>query len=71
MREISDYFTNGFKKLYATTNSILSTQLVKETIPCITDEDNQELIRVPSEEEVKKCIWSMHPLKASGPEGFP
>ena len=38
--------------------------------PCIFDEENEELIRIPIEEEIKECIWNMHPLKSPGPDGF-
>lgn len=37
----------------------------------ITKAENLEITRIPTYEEVKDCIWEMHPLKAPGPDGFP
>lgn len=37
----------------------------------VFDVDNMEIIRVPTREEEKTCIWEMHHLKAPGPDGFP
>uniref|UniRef100_A0A2N9ISI0 CCHC-type domain-containing protein n=1 Tax=Fagus sylvatica TaxID=28930 RepID=A0A2N9ISI0_FAGSY len=39
--------------------------------PCISDAENMELACIPSPQEIKAVIWAMHPLKASGPDGFP
>lgn len=69
-KEISDYFKLNFQKLYSTTNPALPEKLVNETSLCVTAEENREIMRVPTEEEIKECIWSMHPLKAPGPDGF-
>ncbi|XP_060670961.1 uncharacterized protein LOC132800728 [Ziziphus jujuba] len=37
---------------------------------CISQEEDLELMRVPSAEEVKEAVWSLHPLKSPGPDGF-
>lgn len=33
-------------------------------------EENDDLMKVPSDREIKDCIQSFHPLKASGPGDF-
>ena len=36
----------------------------------VTPDQNEDLIRIPSPEEVRKAAWDMHPLKAPGPDGM-
>eukprot|EP00253_Pinus_taeda_P021469 PITA_21469 len=37
----------------------------------VTQEMNSKLMKEVEEEEVKAAIWSLHPDKATGPDGFP
>lgn len=37
----------------------------------ISDTEIEKLMTIPSEQEIKTCIQSLHPLKAPGPDGFP
>ena len=37
---------------------------------CVTDQNNLELCRVPSRDEIKKVVFGMKALKAPGPDGF-
>ncbi len=37
----------------------------------IVPEENVELLRVPTPQEIKEVIWDMHPLKSPGPNGLP
>ena len=66
LRLISDYFENLFK-----TNNSTNTGIVEEAIsPAITEELNEGVSAVPSDEEIKAATFSIHPDKASGPDGF-
>lgn len=38
--------------------------------PVITEEMNQNLIKAPIAEEIKQAMFSIHPDKAPGPDGF-
>ena len=38
---------------------------------CVIDQDNLELCRVPSRDEIKKVVFGMKALKALGSDGFP
>ena len=39
--------------------------------PCISAQENNMLITVPSAEDIKRVVFEMHPLKAPGPDGMP
>ncbi|CAA7019206.1 unnamed protein product [Microthlaspi erraticum] len=63
---ITSYFTAMF-----TSQSGSRTDTVEQSlIPKITEETNARLIQIPSPEEVNAAIFSIHPDKAPGPDGF-
>lgn len=37
----------------------------------VTEAENDNLIHIPDEAEIKEAIWSLHPLKSPGPDGYP
>ena len=37
----------------------------------ITGEENEEICKVPTTEEIRRIVFEMHPLKAPGPDGLP
>uniref|UniRef100_A0A803P323 Reverse transcriptase domain-containing protein n=1 Tax=Cannabis sativa TaxID=3483 RepID=A0A803P323_CANSA len=39
--------------------------------PGVSDDMNEELTRLPSEEEIRLVVWSMGPLKSPSPDGMP
>ena len=38
--------------------------------PCISAVEYAMLLKIPSEEEIRKTIFEMNPLKAPGPDGM-
>lgn len=36
----------------------------------VTNSINSEVIRVPEEEEIKRIVWELHPLKSPSPDKF-
>lgn len=40
-------------------------------LPCITEDENSELCRVSTPDEIKTTLFSMSDLKAPGPDGYP
>uniref|UniRef100_A0A803P0S6 Reverse transcriptase domain-containing protein n=1 Tax=Cannabis sativa TaxID=3483 RepID=A0A803P0S6_CANSA len=70
-QEIGNYFTNNFKEVFSSSHPDIGQDLFELLPPVINDEMNVELTRVPSEEEVRKVVWSMAPLKSPGPDGMP
>jgi len=66
LKVITEYFDNLF-----TSQDGEREATVQEAItPCISAATNQELIRIPSPEEIKKACFDIHADKAPGPDGF-
>lgn len=38
---------------------------------CVMEVDNENLMRIPQEEEIWEAIQGLHPFKSPGPDGFP
>lgn len=57
-------------KIYGSLPSQLLENLNVYAHPCISEMENRELMALPLEDEVKRCVWEMHPLKSPGPDGF-
>jgi hypothetical protein len=70
-KEIENYFMEKFKDLYSSENPHVPEELARLFRKEISDEENVELCRVPTNEEIRKVVWEMHPLKAPGPDGLP
>lgn len=63
---IAEYFQDIF-----TTNGASDFQVVTEALsPSISIQENEKLIATPTMEEIKAAVFSIHPDKAPGPDGF-
>ena len=40
-------------------------------LPCINENENANLLAIPSPEEIKSTLFQMQDLKVLGPDGFP
>lgn len=69
--EIAKYLRANFEELFTSDLPNNNSKIEDLFIPCITDEENALLTRIPYEEEIKGCIWNLHPLKSLGLDGFP
>jgi hypothetical protein len=68
--EIGGNFVDHFSFLFSSTIPQLDDELVELFPPIISDEDNQSLISIPTEEEVFEVLSSLGSSKARGPDGF-
>jgi hypothetical protein len=71
--EIKTEATSHFKTLYTQDGEDNKAQRINfmEHIPrIITDQDNQDLIKKITEEEVREVVFHFDPDKAPGPDGF-
>ena len=69
--DIQRYFLDNFSSLYNTSHPQFPKNLESLIQRCVTDQDNLELCRVPSRDEIKKVVFGMKALKAPRPDGFP
>ena len=69
--EITSYFQTIFTANTSPDQSFEPSVVVEQALcPCISSDTNDMLIRVPSAEEVRVAMFSIHPDKAPGPDGF-
>lgn len=69
--EINKYFLENFANVYYTDSTCIPELLGDLEFETLTPEENDSLMMIPLEEEIKHCIFALHPLKALGPDGFP
>lgn len=61
---------NFYSKLFKS-NKLDGHDIVHEALqPCVTKEQNDKLIGIPSFSEIKEATFYIHPDKAPGPDGF-
>ena len=70
-REIQKHFVEKFKTLFNEEEVDFPKNLDNLITPCITEEENTELCRIPTQSEIKKELFQMQSLKAPGLDGFP
>ncbi len=68
--DIENYFSSQFRELFQSSQSTITSELDELFTPCISEVENNDLSKVPDLQEVGDVVWSMHPLKASGPDGL-
>uniref|UniRef100_A0A803PBX2 CCHC-type domain-containing protein n=1 Tax=Cannabis sativa TaxID=3483 RepID=A0A803PBX2_CANSA len=68
--EICRYFEDNFKGLFTTSDPSFGREFELLFDAEVTDSDNLEVGRVPTSMEIKNAVWSLHPLKSPGPDGF-
>lgn len=68
---INDYFIRHFKNLYKSNSPTIPEEFNDLGQKVVTDQENANLIRIPTEEEIKDSIRKLHPLKSPGPDGYP
>jgi hypothetical protein len=69
--EISQDFNTNFQDLYSEESATFPEDLDGLVQNCITDQENEQICRIPTREEIKTTIFEMHPCKAPGPDGLP
>lgn len=69
--EIGNYFLNNFKELYRSENTMTPQELEDLFTPIVTQEENTELIKIPTSKEIRNVVMKMPRLKTPGPDGMP
>ena len=68
---IRSLFLNSFKNIFKQEEVNFPTHLEHLVLPCIMEDENAELSRIPTPEEIKATLFNMQDLKAPGPDGYP
>lgn len=69
-KDIRKHLNCKFFDLFSSSNPLSPDDLEGIIDPVLNKEDNQELERVSSDEEIKDTVWNMPSLKAPGPDGL-
>ena len=67
---IRNAFLVHFKNLFQQNVADFPPHLGHLVLPCITEDENSELNRIPTPDEIKSELFGMQDLKAPGPDGF-
>lgn len=67
---IVDAFSLFYQHMFSTGNTDASSVVREALSPKISAETNQQLICIPNKAEVRVAVFSSHPDKAPGPDGF-
>ena len=68
---IGNYFTDHFKSIYQSVHPQFSQSLEGLIEVVISEEETNNLCKVPSKDEIRMIVFEIHPLKAPRPNGFP
>lgn len=68
--QISAVFCKYYASLFTTTPRVESQTVDEALRPCITEKQNEMLIKIPTSKEIKEATFAIHPDKAPGPDGF-
>lgn len=59
-----------FEEVFNTENLRIPENLWELGFESVTEVENNMLLSIPIEEEIKVTVFALHPLKAPGPDGF-
>ncbi|CAL0322191.1 unnamed protein product [Lupinus luteus] len=69
--EIADHALSYFTNLYASDNDTQHNDLIQQVVPSLVSENqNNLLIKIPTNEEIKSVAFGMNGDGAPGPDGF-
>lgn len=69
-KQISEVICKFYSTLFTASNMEEENTVDEALQPCVTQEQNEKLIGIPSFSEIKKATFAIHPDKAPGPDGF-
>lgn len=68
---IRKLFYDNFNELFKEEPTHFPTYLNHLILPCIIEDENDELFRIPTSKEIKSTPFQMQDFKAPGLDGFP
>lgn len=70
MKQIYDYFTKEFHKIFSSSELVVGNSLHDLVEPCVLEMENARLINTFMEKEIREVVSSMNLLQAFGLDGF-
>jgi hypothetical protein len=70
-KDIGRVFTKFYEGLFTSQGTDRKEECISWVDSRVTDDMNRRLLSSFTEEEIRKALFQMHPLKAPGPDGFP
>lgn len=70
VKEIPKVFTAFYQELFTTEGIPGLEESIVAMEPCVTQEMNEDLLKVFTMEEIDAALAQMYPLKSPGPDGF-
>ncbi|XP_026377852.1 uncharacterized protein LOC113272180 [Papaver somniferum] len=68
--EIESTLLQHFSSISGTTNPVTDANILFQFQTCVTDEDNEALLCIPSEQEIKDAVFQIKPWASPGADGF-
>ncbi|VFQ98475.1 unnamed protein product [Cuscuta campestris] len=68
--EISNFITNHFENTYSEDYTRNMDNILPHIPNLLTDQDNDSMVKLPLEEEIKTAIWQLNPNSSAGPDGY-
>ena len=69
--EMGSHAVAYYSSLYRSVQPCIQTGLIDRVVPhLVTGDENDLLVALPSEDEVKRAVFAMNPHSAPGPDGF-
>lgn len=68
--QIAEAISEYFSSIFTSTNPHAADLVLQAIAPCISEATNQKLISAPTTQKIKDAMFSIHPNKAPGPDGF-
>lgn len=68
--QIAATISTYYYGIFESTNPPAAELVLQALSPCISEATNEKLIAIPSLREIKTTLFSIHPDKAPGPDGF-
>lgn len=70
--EISMVIESYYQEMYTSSTTIANKEAtIRQALqPMVSEEENETLIAIPSAAEIREALFSIHPDKAPGPDGF-
>ncbi|VFQ83659.1 unnamed protein product [Cuscuta campestris] len=68
--ELSTYIAKHFENTFTEEHSGNLDPIIQHIPTLITEHDNQVILQLPIEEEIKSAMWHLNPNSSAGPDGF-